>query len=144
MFDVHQNYYTEGGEIDERKVQAYIDGLMEDFAHSPEAQPLVGTEEGIGWAATMMEFSFNYLGHSPAQMSLPDFNEVVFDLFPRKLSVEPEHAPAMIRGQQLGERPGVLRPHLRLATRDKNRRRQVPPTLELPGNMDESSARLDR
>ena len=96
MFDIHQKVSTRDGELDERKVGDYIEGLMEEFAASPEAKPLVDSEDGIGWAATMMEYALDYLGSTPPRMSLGDFNEVVFDLFPRKVSTDPESAPAIV------------------------------------------------
>ena len=95
MFDIHQKI-TRHGESDEQKVGDYIDGLMQEFAASPEAQPLVDSGERIGWAATMMEYALSYLGATPPRMSLGDFNEVVFDLFPRKLSTGAENADPII------------------------------------------------
>jgi hypothetical protein len=46
VFDIHQEI-TRHGEPDERKVQDYIDGLMKEFAASPEAQPLVDQVKGL-------------------------------------------------------------------------------------------------
>jgi hypothetical protein len=43
----------------------------------------------------MMEYAINYPGVTPPEMSLADFNEVVFELFPRKVSTEAESAPAI-------------------------------------------------
>jgi hypothetical protein len=43
-----------------------------------------------------MDYAFFHLGVSIPDLSLPDSNEVVFELFPRKVSTEAESAPAII------------------------------------------------
>jgi hypothetical protein len=95
MFDIQQSIYDRHGELDDERVAQYIDGLCEAFAASPEGQPICQAGGG-GWAAMMMEYAINYPGTTPAQMSPGDFNEVVFQLFPRKVSTEPESAPEII------------------------------------------------
>jgi hypothetical protein len=40
----------------------------------------------------MMEYAFDYVGVSVPEMSVRHFNEVVFELFPRKVSTEAESA----------------------------------------------------
>lgn len=96
MFDIHQSIYDKHGDREEGRVEEYIDGLMEAFAESPEAQPILEQAGGVGWAGTMMEMYFNYLGGELPSMTVPDFNEVVYTLFARKVSVEPDSAPAII------------------------------------------------
>jgi hypothetical protein len=96
VFDVHQPVYDRHGEHDEAKVKRYIDGLMQEFANSPEAQPVIEEYGPLNWAAMMMQYALDYLGATPPKMSLRDFNEVVFSLFPRKVAVEPESAPEII------------------------------------------------
>ncbi len=97
MFDIHQQMFDDdGGEMDERKVEKYIDGLVEEFAASPEAQPLIAANAPTGWVAMMVEYGVSYCGSTPATMSRSDFEEVLFDLFPRKVSTEAESAPAIV------------------------------------------------
>jgi hypothetical protein len=96
MFDFQQSLRDEYGECDEEKLLDYIDGLMAEFAESPEAQPIREQFGGCDWADTMMHYGFNYLGTSPAEMTRRDFEEVVFELFPQKVSVEPERAGEII------------------------------------------------
>ncbi|MCI0464524.1 MAG: hypothetical protein L0Z62_46935 [Gemmataceae bacterium] len=96
MFDIHQKVHNRHDELDERLVGKYIDGLMEEFAAAPEAQPIIEQEGDIGYAGMMLEYYFNHIGDLFAEMSVSDFNEVVFELFPRKVSIEPERAPAII------------------------------------------------
>jgi len=98
MFDIHQTITDEYGERDEIKVRNYIDGLMADFAESPEAKPLQEADEDLGWAAMLIESYINYIGSTPSEMTLRDFNEVLFSIFPRKVSVEAEEAGSIIAG----------------------------------------------
>jgi hypothetical protein len=100
MFDIRQTIFDRHGEVDEQKVEDYTNGLMEEFAASPEARPLLDSGAGVGWAASMMDYAINHLGTTPAEMSMRDFNEVVFDLIPRKVSVEPERAPEIVNELQ--------------------------------------------
>jgi hypothetical protein len=65
---------------------------MDEFARSPEGQAFEKECGSIGWAGTMMQFGFDYLGQTPAQMTLRDVDEILFDLFPRKVSAESERA----------------------------------------------------
>lgn len=96
MFDIHQRIVDEHGEIDWERVEPYIDGLMREFAESPEAQPIIEREGGVGWAGTMMDYAVNYCGTTPAKMTPADFSEVVFALFPRKVSTDPERASEIV------------------------------------------------
>ncbi len=96
MFDIRQSIYDKHEEIDEERTGEYIEGLMEEFAASPEAQPVIDQFGRLGWAATMMDYSINYFGETPATMSLASFDEVVFDIFPRKVSTEPDSAAEII------------------------------------------------
>lgn len=96
MFDIHQSIHDRHGESDEVRAQNYIDGLMAEFAQSSEAQPVQATYGDIGWAAMMMEYAINYIGCTPPEMTLADFNEVLFELFPRKVSVEADQAGLII------------------------------------------------
>ncbi len=96
MFDIHQPMQTEYGEQDEDRVAEYIDGLVDAFAESPEAQPILEEKGGLGYTGMMLDYYFNHLGGSVPEMSLRDFNEVVFGLIPAKVSTSPESAPAII------------------------------------------------
>jgi hypothetical protein len=96
MFDVRQAIHDRDGEIDGERVEKYIDGLMGEFVASAEAQPVFDQYGNSGWPAMMMEYAINYPGVTPSEMSPDDFNEVVFELFPRKVSTEPESAPAIV------------------------------------------------
>ena len=95
MFDINQELFDEG-ELDESKADAYVDDLMEAFEASPEARPLLDSGAQDWLARNLMDFAFNYIGVNAAEMSLNHFNEILFDLFPRKMSTAPENASAIV------------------------------------------------
>lgn len=96
MFDIHQPIHDQHGEIDEERVESYINGLMDEFVASTEAQPVFDQYGSSDWPVLMMQYAIDYLGVTPHKMSLRDFNEVVFELFPRKVSTEPESAASIV------------------------------------------------
>ena len=49
----------------------------------------------------MLDFGLDYLSKTPPQMSPGDLREILFDLFPRKVSAEADEAPDIIRELQL-------------------------------------------
>jgi hypothetical protein len=99
-FNIYQKAVNRYGEPDEKKAAEYQEQLFKLFVESPEGQALF--DEGIRpvWADTMMEYGFGYLGVTPAQMTPNNLREILLDIFPRKVSAEPEEAPNMIRELQ--------------------------------------------
>jgi hypothetical protein len=99
-FNIHQKVVNRYGEPDEKKAAAYREQLFDLFVESPEGQALI--DEGIRpvWADTMMDYGFGYIGVTPAKMTPDNLREILFDIFPRKVSAEPEEAPNMIRELQ--------------------------------------------
>lgn len=96
MFDIHQSIYTEDGDWDEELSYDYREGLVEAFAESPEGDEYMETHGPIGWSASMLDFAFDYLGVAPAEMTLRDLREIIYELFPRKVSVEAAAAGEII------------------------------------------------
>jgi len=99
-FDINQKVFNRYGEFDEKKARAYQDQLLQLFDASPEAQALAEEDIQPGWVSMMIEFGFDYLGVSPAQMTPSNLREILFDLFPRKVSAQPDEAPDIIRELQ--------------------------------------------
>ncbi len=99
-FNIHQQVFDRDGMPHEKKARQYQDDLMQLFEQSPEGQAL--RNEGIesGWASMMMDFGIHYLSVTPPQMSADDLREILFDLFPRKVSASADEAPEIIRELQ--------------------------------------------
>jgi len=96
-FDFNRPLRDDDGEIDEEAFREYAEDLMRLFAESPEIREHISPGSEIGWASTMMDFGSGYLGVTPATTTESDFGEVLFDLFPRKMSCEPSFAPEIVR-----------------------------------------------
>lgn len=97
MFDIHQAIVDEeSGEIDEERSADYMEALMKEFAASPEAQPIIEKYGSVGWVHTMMDYALGYVGVNVSEMSLGNFNEVLFELFPRKVSTGAESAQGIV------------------------------------------------
>lgn len=94
MFDFHQPTLDPDGEYDDGRVQEYIEGLMAAFAASEEAQRL--PPDRANWVHPLLSFGFNYVGVSPAGMTRGDYEEVLFELFPRKVSTDSDQAESII------------------------------------------------
>jgi hypothetical protein len=96
MFDIHRTTTDEYGEWDERAVEDYCSDLMEEFADSSEGTAFAEYYGEVRWAYSFLEFGFNYLGVAPPEMSRKHVEEILFDIFPRKVSTPPESAAAII------------------------------------------------
>lgn len=99
-FDIHQKIVNRYGEPDEKKAGQYQEQLLELFMESPEGQELVDAGIEPGLAGVMLEYGINYLGVTPPRMSPGELREILFELFPRKVSVEADEAPEIIRELQ--------------------------------------------
>lgn len=82
---------------DEDEAWAYIERLVSLFEDSPEGRRLVEEGDEIAFTPNLLDFGFGYLGASPATMDPAGFREILFEIFPRKMSVAPEEAGAIIR-----------------------------------------------
>jgi hypothetical protein len=96
MFDIHKLAFAADGDWDDNLANEYCEGLMAAFAKSPEADEYSEEFGGIGIVFNMIDFGLSYPGVTPADMTLGDFREILFELFPRKMSVEPDAAPGII------------------------------------------------
>ncbi len=96
MFDIHQPICdTHTGDLDEDRLDAYVNGVMAEFAESPEADLFSEQHESIGWSAMFMEHAAQYFAKTVAALTVSEFREFLFGIVPRKVSTEP-HAAAEI------------------------------------------------
>jgi hypothetical protein len=96
MFDIRQELFNED-ENDLELQRNYINGLVSLFHESPEGEALLDAQGDGGWTGIVLEYAIQYVGAMPAEMSLGEFNEVVFDLIPAKVSTEADSAGPIIR-----------------------------------------------
>lgn len=97
MIDIYRDLHNEDGEWDSDLVSEYIDSLGAEFAESPEGVAAAEQLGRVGWGVTFIDLARDYLGKTPPELGPLDVEEVLFDLFPRKVSAEPEEANAIIR-----------------------------------------------
>ena len=100
-FDIRQNLFDRDGMPVEKKIGQYLQELIRLFRESPEGQAL--EDEGLYpgfWVNSMVEYGIDYLGVSPARLSPDRLRELLFDIFPRKVSADAEEAPQAIRELQ--------------------------------------------
>lgn len=99
-FNIHQQVFDADGMPLEKKTRPYHDQLVQLFEQSPEGQALWNEDIEPGWASMMLDFGIDYLSVTPPQMSPDDLREILFDLFPRKVSASADEAPEIIRELQ--------------------------------------------
>jgi len=88
-FDIHQRVFDEYGEYDEEEALRYRDEIMARFSASPEGQEVAAKNGSIGWADTFMNYGNGYMRVTPPEMSPDQVEEILFDIFPRKVSAMP-------------------------------------------------------
>ncbi len=95
-FNIHQQVFNRDGRPLEKKASQYQEQLLQLFEQSPEGQAL--RDEGIeaGWASMLIDFGMNYLSVTPSQMAPHHLREILFELFPRKVSAAATEVPDII------------------------------------------------
>ncbi|MDM8532566.1 hypothetical protein QUF63_15455 [Anaerolineales bacterium HSG25] len=93
IFNIDQLSKTE---YDDSDLDDYEDDLIELFAESPEGKAFLAAypKEDIGfWAAQLIHYGYTYEGYTIPSMTAWEVEDVVINLFPRKISLaQPEHA----------------------------------------------------
>lgn len=98
-FDINNRKVIDpdSGEYDEEEVERYQDELIELFEQSAEAQELVDEGLELGHVYPFLSYGGEHLGVAPPSMDAATVESVVFDLFPRKVTVMPEEASAIVQ-----------------------------------------------
>lgn len=119
----------EDGELDEDRAESYSDEILGRFEASPEAQ----AEPEAHWAGMLVDHAARYFGMTVESLSAAQVDELVFEVFPRRVSVEPEAAPAIVAG---------LRAFLAFLEREHPDRHARKRLAVLDGNASQRLARL--
>lgn len=84
----------DGSNESEEALEEYQDSVLEEFSLSPEGKERIKADPEMGfWIAQLMYYGFAYVGVTLPQMDEQDINEIITDLFPRKISLSsPEDA----------------------------------------------------
>ena len=87
-FDINKAVFDSKGSYLEEQASRYEEALMEQFAASPEGQAITQAGTELGWARAMIHYTITYPGVTPPTMTVSDLEEVLYDLFPRKVITE--------------------------------------------------------
>src|SRR6266545_1681107 len=96
-FNIRQDF--SGDDYDEEAVESYTEGLFARFVRSPEAAALDAGEDdfdGFFWSNPLIQYGIDYRSVTPATMRPADFEEVLFRVFPRKVSVDASKAEEIV------------------------------------------------
>lgn len=87
-FDIHQlNNLDSDEEETEDALAEYEDELIELFLNAPEGQEWLKVDPEPGfWIHCLIDYGYHYIGATLPKMTQPEVEEVVTELFPRKVS----------------------------------------------------------
>ena len=94
--DIHRSLTNKHGEIDEAAAEELEDELMERFADSPEAKPIIERTGDVGWAGHVLQYGRSYEGVTVTTMGQRELSRVLLDVFPRKVACEPSSASEIV------------------------------------------------
>ena len=98
-FDINQlDGVDPGSDKAEQALGKYQDALIGRFVDSPEGKAHARVDPGVGsWAAQLIYYGWGYIGVTLPHMTVKDVEEIVTELFPRKISLSsPEDADGAI------------------------------------------------
>ncbi len=85
-FDIRQLDQLE--EFEEEAFYTYQDALLDQFLDSPEGQARLAEDPDMGfWAAQFIYYGYGYLGYTLPQTTEAIADEIVTEVFPRKISI---------------------------------------------------------
>ncbi len=90
-FDIYQldGIETDGSYESEEALEKYHDDVLEKFSNSPEGKERLKADPEMGfWVVQFIYYGFNYIGITLPQMEKCDVDEILTDLFPRKISLQ--------------------------------------------------------
>lgn len=75
-------------EESERALLDYVDAVVEQFQASPEGHARAKQGPGLGgWSGNLVQMGYTYAGVTLPRMSIGDIDEIVNELFPRKVTL---------------------------------------------------------
>lgn len=87
-FDIHGETFAGDTFYNESALSTYVDELMTLFVESPEGQARLKADPEMGfWAASSIEYCHIHIGPLPPLCSPDDAEELLFDVFPRKITI---------------------------------------------------------
>lgn len=84
-------------DFSEEQLATYQEQLIDRFTASPEGQTLLDAGYDLSWSPLLLEYGTHYLGVTPAGLTPDGLEEILYDIFPRKVSATAESSPEIVR-----------------------------------------------
>ena len=97
-FDIRAPFFDEDTEeeFEEDAPSRYRDEIIAQFERSDEGVALATSGQELHWAHTFVEFVMQYVGAGLPDLDPDEFDGLIFEEIPRKVSVEASEASAII------------------------------------------------
>ena len=97
-FDIRAPFFDEDSEekFEEDAPRRYRDEIIAQFERSAEGVALAATGQELHWANTFVEFVIQYVGAGLPDLDPDEFDGLIFEEIPRKVSVEASEASPII------------------------------------------------
>lgn len=94
-FDFSPDLIDEDGEFDQDEVDAYFETLQEQFEESSECASL--SDQDHSYLSLLLSFGLDYFRALPTTLLEGELREILFDLIPRKVTMEADEAAPLVR-----------------------------------------------
>jgi len=95
-FDIHRSLVDEEGEINYDAATKFEEELVDLFADSPEAEPVLAMYGCLEWADCLLSSARTYERIPITTMDWEDLEVMLLDVFPCKILCEPSDALAIV------------------------------------------------
>ena len=93
-FQYDRDLHDEDGDVPEEESAEYFQMLGDLFVNSPEFEEL--DQDNAEYSHLLFELAFDYIGKIPARFSPDDFSELLFQIIPRKVSIDSDEAAPLV------------------------------------------------
>jgi hypothetical protein len=95
--DIQRNGIEVGTPEYQEALEDYIDAALSAFMDAPEGEAISDQPYAGAWAGQFLRYGIDYCAASPPQMNLRMVEELLTELFPRKVSLEhPDEAELIV------------------------------------------------
>ena len=93
-FEISPDLFNDDGEFDEDELNEYFDSLEDLFEESPECEALA--EQETSYLSLLFSFGRDYFSAIPPALSAGELEEILFDLIPRKVTMDAGEAEPLV------------------------------------------------
>ena len=94
-FNIHQSFLDQDGYYLEDVAETYRETILQRFASSPEGKAYLKGEE-VDWADMFMDVLIRRLGFSLAHVYTDTLREILYDIIPASVVIDPQDVPELI------------------------------------------------